>query len=216
MSNFAYARFEERAGQLFRYDTRIYLSDDLEQFEAGGKCVGAVVGKNPGSARPKLTDGRWARLDLAGDKMLPSVRNRFVEAYRRAQKPIPADAYVQVWNLFYLVNNNDDQACSALRSLPNLVVCPSEAIKPKVVWFAWGRIPQPEHRELLNRLKGRFLLQGHEDVFFFGNANSGSYDLASAKIQNGLPSTSDFVKHSQGIPKSPVVDRLVQSFSRQR
>jgi hypothetical protein len=49
--------------------------------QESGKCVGAIVGKNPGSAKPTQL-GVWGPLNLDGDKMLPSVRNRFVAAYK--------------------------------------------------------------------------------------------------------------------------------------
>ena len=80
------ARFEEIEGKLFRFDTRIYLND--YNSDNDGKCVGAIIGKNPGSAIPsKLNE--LVPLELNGDKMLPTVRNRFVDGYKLAKKEIP-------------------------------------------------------------------------------------------------------------------------------
>ena len=88
-----FARFESVADHIFRFDTRIYLGK--HNADEDGECVGAIVGKNPGSAKPTQL-GVLAPLKLDGDKMLPSVRNRFIAAYQNAGKPIPNNVFIQV------------------------------------------------------------------------------------------------------------------------
>src|SRR5687768_2305947 len=99
-----FANFQRCGGALFRLDTRIYLNDHDAPSKHDVR-IAAVVAKNPGSAKPRAL-GRLAPLTLAGDKMLPSVRNRFRAAYSTAKKVSPQGAYVQVWNLFYLCTPN--------------------------------------------------------------------------------------------------------------
>lgn len=148
-----YARFESLAGHVFRFDTRIYLGK--HNADEYGECVGAIVGKNPGSAKPTQL-GVLAPLNLDGDKMLPSVRNRFASAYQQAGKAMPNNAFIQVWNLFYLCNPDSGAACSAMSGFANPPLCPSENKKPKIIWFAWGG-----NDGYLNGFKQRFLdLQG--------------------------------------------------------
>lgn len=119
------ARFEEINGHRFRFDTRIYL----ESFDpkTNGVCVGAIVGKNPGSAAPRELN-RLLSLELNGDKMLPFVGNRFLEGYKHVKKPIPPNAFVRVWNLFYVCDPDLGVALGkALKVAPelsSLPVCP--------------------------------------------------------------------------------------------
>lgn len=186
-----YARFEHVFGRLFRFDTRIYLGEHA--LSENGVCVGAIVGKNPGSAKP-MQLGKLAPLDLKGDKMLPSVRKRFVSAYLQAGKEIPENAFVQIWNLFYLCDPDLRAACSALRSLKSPPICSSENLKPKVVWFAWGDTDLH-----LNPLKRRFISRGHCGFY---------YDPRSKSEVSYIPSEADFAKHPQGLRAAPVVDHL--------
>ena len=89
-----YAHFERIDRKMFRLDTRIYL-DSRDDPKPHGKCVAAVVAKNPSSASARSI-GVWDRLDLKHDRLLPSVRNRFLAAYRKANKRAPYGAYVRV------------------------------------------------------------------------------------------------------------------------
>ena len=61
-----YARFEKYDDCLLRFDTRVYLNG-TPQPQKDGKCVAAVIGKNPGSAKPS-NGSEWQALDLDGDK----------------------------------------------------------------------------------------------------------------------------------------------------
>ena len=186
-----YARFELIQGHVFRFDTRIYLGQVPCHEE--GECVGAVVGKNPGSAKPTQLDV-LAPLSLAGDKMLPSVRNRFLRAYERAGRLAPRGAFVRVWNLFYLCNPNLTAACSSMSRITNVPVCPSEGSQPKVVWFAWGGADRR-----IDAFKQRFGAYG--DGCFY-------YDHHRRTVVSGAPAVGDFAKHPQGMPAEPLVRYL--------
>ena len=186
-----YARFEKIAGHVFRFDTRIYLG--AHDPSAIGECVGAIVGKNPGAAQPKLLDV-CAPLQLKGDKLLPYVHNRFVEAYQKSGKVVPTNAFVQVWNLFYLCNQNLSEAFSTLCSVANPPLCPSECRKPKVVWFAWG-----DNDVRLNILKQRFLGSQHQAFY---------YDQRAGVVRPSIPSITDFARHTQGMIAMPIVNHL--------
>ncbi len=186
-----YARFESVADYVFRFDTRIYLGD--HKLDESGECVGAIVGKNPGSARLRQL-GVLAPLDLHGDKMLPFVRNRFVAAYEKAGKAFPPNAFVQVWNLFYLCNADLGAACTAINSFANPPLCSTEGRKLKVVWFAWGG-----DDSRLNPFKCRFI-SGQQGGFYYSGITKSIVILT--------PSASDFAKHTQGMPKRPVVNHL--------
>lgn len=210
MSPYAYARFEEHGGQVFRLDTRVYLDNNQHRLEEKAECVGAIVAKNPGSA--KLADGvelgEWAPVSLGRDRMLPAVRKWFKEAYDQACEPLPENAFVQVWNLFYLCNRKLSKACSAIREIPEPPACPSEsASKPKLVWFAWGG-GRDRVARCLNPFKDRFLQRGYIDGFYFGNANSFHWDPKSAALLSCAPTARDFAKHPQGLPAAPIVNHL--------
>jgi hypothetical protein len=186
-----YARFETVADHMFRFDTRIYLGEhDSHQ---SGECVGAIIGKNPGSAKPTQF-GILAPLELNGDKMLPSVRNRFIAAYEQTGNHIPANAFVQVWNLFYLCNPNLGEACSKISNFASPPQCPSENNEPKVVWFAWGG-----NDGRLNPFKLRFTSCQRPSFY---------YNHQSRAVVSHTPSAHDFAKHPQGMPAIPVINYL--------
>lgn len=187
-----HARFESISGHVFRLDTRIYL-EHHEPTNRSGVCIGAIVGKNPGSARPAEL-GIWAPLQLNGDKMLPTVRNRFRAAYEKARKAIPPNAFVQVWNLFYLCDADLRRACSSVTAIPNPPCCPTESARPALVWFAWGG-----SKPHLDCFKQRFI-SAHRRGFF--------YSKISNSVVGHVPSISEFAKHPQGMPEKPVVEYL--------
>ena len=192
-----YAQFVPHGGAIFRMDTRIYLSGSPAS-QDDGKRVAAIIGKNPGAALTGANGG-WGELKLAGDNMLPSVRNRFIEAYQLAGKQIPKLAFVQVWNLFYLCNKDLVSAVNSIDQITSAPRCRREedGHTPPIVWFAWGG-DNPH----LNKYKERFLKTdtrlGH--VFF--------YDYNQKMIRTQFPEAVSHVKHPQGLPRQPVVKHL--------
>lgn len=120
-----FAKFIRVHTATFRLDTRIYLHDNPTT-TGRGNCIAAIIGKNPGSATSPVFD-KWGCLSLSGDKMLPSVWNRFVAAFHRADIEIPKNAYVRVWNLFYLCDKDPTAALRVSR-----LISPSLASRPSM------------------------------------------------------------------------------------
>lgn len=140
-------------------------------------------------------------LILDGDNTLPLIQGLFFDAYTKARKPIPKNAFIQVWNLVYLCNPDAKAAFTALKTIPNPPLCPSEQYcKPRLVWFAWGKCKwSTAHLEIqrFNCLKKRFRLEHYEKSFYYGHADSTHYVAEKAKIIPGVPSDDDFAKHPQ-------------------
>jgi hypothetical protein len=188
-----FARFVHVHESEFRFDTRVYLCRGARK-EQAGECVAAIVAKNPGSACSTI-HGEWGPLELANDKMLPSVRLRFIEAYRLSGKTIPENAFVRVWNLFYLCDNDLRSAIRAISRFNSPPPCPSERSVPDIVWFAWG---QSDTR--LNPFKARFQSLPLSHAFF--------YDKNLGRVVAAIPATTDFAKHPQGLRTEPIVEHL--------
>jgi hypothetical protein len=186
------AKFQEVEGALCRFDTRIYLWSHNPSKDS--VCVGAIVGKNPGSAMPSRL-GELAPLELRGDKMLPTVGNRFMEAYAIAKKPLPQNSYVRVWNLFYICDKDLKQAAGIASQLAHQPICESEANTVPFVWFGWGG-----NNATLNPFKQRFVERGYRSAFF--------YDHTCGKVIGRAPEQNDFAKHTQGMPAAPIREYL--------
>jgi len=186
------ARFEKIDGELFRFDTRIYLNG--YEPSKNSNCVGAIVGKNPGSAIPK-TFNELVPLELNGDKMLPTVRNRFIDGYNLAKKQIPMNSFVRVWNLFYICDPDLDLACHKASSYKNLPVCSTETKGTPIIWYGWGG-----HDQRLNLFKERFIAKEWQHQFFYNHNES--------RINTQPPTIRSFAKHTQGMPSKPVNEHL--------
>jgi len=200
-----YAQFKTVGDHTFRLNTRIYLSVCNEPNEDDKECIAAVVLMNPGSAKPGSERTDWAPLILDGDKTLPMIHGLFWDAYAKASKPIPENAFIQVWNLFYLCDPKAGPAFRKFKKVSDPPWCRSEEeCRPKLVWFAWGKCKSkaPSEIKRFNCLKKRFRLEAPEKSFYYGHhgsadydANSVTYDHKSARIQHGVPSDNDVAKH---------------------
>jgi hypothetical protein len=155
-----YAQFVPADDQTFRLDTRIYLDACDGPRQDDKECVAAVVVKNPGKATWRSNTHDWEPLILDGDNTLPLIQGLFFDAYAKARKPIPKNAFIQVWNLTYLCNPDARAAFTALKKIPNPPPCPSEKYcKPRLLWFAWGKCNWSKARleiQRFNCLKGDF------------------------------------------------------------
>lgn len=68
--SYYWAIFQKVRSNVFRYDTRIYL-ESLDEPNDDDICIGAVVGKNPGSAKANninSTSLQQIRLDGQGNR----------------------------------------------------------------------------------------------------------------------------------------------------
>jgi hypothetical protein len=129
-----YAQFKPVDNHTFRLNTRIYLSVCDKPSECDKECIAAVVLKNPGKATWRSESQAWEPLILDGDKTLPMIHGLFWDAYAKASKPIPENAFIQVWNLFYLCNHEANAAFRALKTIsapPG--VCPRITVSRN--WF---------------------------------------------------------------------------------
>jgi hypothetical protein len=150
MGNHFWARFKEVGDNMFRYDTRIYLNE-ISEPQSDDLCIGAVIGKNPGSAKPSADRTHLQAISLDGDKMLPTIKNILVAAHHEAALEIGKRDYVQVLNLFYLCNADLKAATRAIKDASDLDVCPSEDKVFPWVWYVWGG-----SKKTLNGFKERF------------------------------------------------------------
>jgi hypothetical protein len=187
--------FRRVGRSVFRLDTRIYLAD-LPAHRDDGQCVGAVVGKNPGSARGTRLNV-WEPLVLGNDKMLPYVRNRFLAAYERNGTRIPQFAFVQVSNLFYLCNENLSAGCREYAEINTPLRCHTECTRPQITWFVWGG---SDNR--LDCLKERFLRRRLRNPFYF--------DKYASCIVRELPTSFAFAKHTQGLASAEIEKLLAK------
>jgi hypothetical protein len=187
-----FAKFRDMGDFWIRHSTRIYL-DEFNGSQPAGQCLGAIVGKNPGSAKAAVSG--WGALRLDGDKMLPNVRNILLKAFDRAGKTPPVEAYFQVLNLFYLCGQDLAEATAALAAEKNAHADPAEASPFPLIWFAWGG---PSRQ--LDPLKDRFLSRQFAGAFY--------YSPASGSVVTGIPSKSVLAKHPQGLPHEPVISYL--------
>ena len=191
MTNF-WARFQKVENDIFRYDTRIYLTEIRIPHETD-TCIGAIVGKNPGSAKAKdLSQSALQEIYLDGDKLLPSVRNIVLKSYSNAGKQITDGEYIQVLNLFYLCDPDLTNAIKSIRKYHSPMHCDSESKVFQWVWYVWGG-----EDENLTDFKIRFSKVNTTRHFYFGGD--------SKSIINNMPGARDKARHTQGLTHELVI-----------
>ena len=165
MTNF-WAKFKIEGSNLYRFDTRIYLNK-IKKPEKSDVCIGAVVGKNPGSAKPSEgKSGKLQKISLDGDKLLPTVRNIIQKSHRRNNSTIPARHYLQVLNLFYLCSPKLENAINQFESQNKKGFCDSENKAFPWIWYLWGG-----SNSSLNIYKKRFVNIKADTHFFLQSEN---------------------------------------------
>lgn len=190
-----WAQFNTHDNELFRWDTRIYLSD-IETPRKDDLCIGAVVGKNPGSARGKVTDnGSLQPIHPAGDRLLPTVRNIVLKAYYRAGIEPPDRGYVQILNLLYLCSADLNNAVAKADKIEAGITCATEKDEFPWIWYVWGN-----QHSILDPFKKRYQSVLGGTHFFL--------EKHSKEVRVYRPSSSDFAKHTQGIRHADIVPFL--------
>ena len=195
MTSCYWAIFEQIEQHIFRFDTRVYLTkvafplnDDV--------CIGAVVGKNPGSAKASyLGRSGLQPIQLNRDKCLPTVRNILWKACVYRGGIFPPRVYIQFLNLFYLCNPSLSKAIKTYTSLDcslNVGYCATEKKKFPWVWYIWGG-----RNDQLSVYKLRFKHIHTNHAFF--------YDKHHEVVRDTFPSIHDFAKHTQGLKHNDVV-----------
>ncbi len=191
MGNF-WAVFREINGNTFRYDTRIYL-EAIQHPSVDDFCIGAVIEKNPGSAKPdSSTNHGLQEIDLDGDKLLPTVKNIIIKAHRKANIPIKSGSYVQVLNLIYLCEKDLSEAIRKSKTLSENTMCDCEKKYFPFVWYVWGI--GDRNFKLYNGGSKNIDAERH---FYFDNTQG--------KIIEGKPSNYDNARHTQGLKHDLVV-----------
>ena len=191
---FYWARFASYEGHLFRLDTRIYL-EDVPRCKPTDHAVGAVVGKNPGSARPSTDSSELQAIALTNDKLLPTVRSFVRKSYQDAGVEVPPCGYVQVLNLFYLC---DEKYSRAIRTLGRVAAPPTDQAEGRVFpWtmYLWGEFDDDKAQHI-----SRFRNLNSNHHFYF--------DKNDDQLVSAIPGEGSFAKHTQGLKLAPVVTHL--------
>ena len=190
--SYFWAKFEKVGEHIFRYDTRIYLCS-INKPTNNDVCIGAIVGKNPGSAKANNENNpSLQEIKLDKDKLLPTVWNIIIKAHNMAGKDIQSCFYVQVLNLFSLCNPDLGEAIDIAARVSNHKFCTTENQEFKWVWYVWGG-----SKEELNQFKVRFEKLKAKTHFFL-NKDTGT-------IYSHIPESTDFAKHTQGMKHDAVV-----------
>jgi hypothetical protein len=192
-----WAEFKQIDGATFRFDTRIYLKPVLS-VDVHDRAIGALVGKNPGSAKATGAEPGIQPIALDGDRLLPTVRSVVVKAYEQANVAIPDRGYIQVLNLFYLCDPDLRRAIATLKrsvaavkpaALPH---CHTEALYFPWVWYVWGN-----SAEALNGYKDRFARIRSDHHFYFDNRLGCVVPEAATRHS--------FARHTQGFKHDLIV-----------
>ena len=198
-----WAVFEQIDGCVFRFDTRIY-TQPVKNPSANDKCIGAVVGMNPGSAKPTNYKSKaLQRIDLGYDKTLPILKNIFSKAYNvngRTEK----NEYIQVLNLFYMCNKNATEAKKEIQKYSlEKYLCYSEKNKFAFIFYSWGL------QKGLDDYKTRFL-RSDGDL----TTNHIWLDKNSNKVNLSKPNINDKVKHPLGLTHKVLLPKLSEMLNK--
>ncbi len=187
-----WAKFENIENNVYRFDTRVYLKE-INNPSNNDICLGAIVGKNPGSARGVINN-KLVQIDMQGDKLLPTVRNIFKKAYVKSGKEIPDNSYIQVLNLFYLCDADLNNAIKKYENTTSKIDECENYIFP-FIWYVWGG-----ENSKLSIMKDRFNKINSNKHFYF--------DPETTSIKENIPSSIDFAKHTQGLKQEKVIDYI--------
>ena len=197
MSNYYWARFEEVDSNMFRLDTRIYLKS-VDKPSDKDICIGALAGKNPGSAIPKIKNNADIQpIDLHGDKLLPTVRSIFLKAYKHANKTVKANSYIQMLNIMYICDKDLSSAINKFSACKTKLICDTEKKSFDFLWYVWGNSD-----DNLNEFKKRFSNINVEKHFYFNTKEN--------KIIDHSPTSNDPARHTQGLSHDLVVPFISQ------
>jgi hypothetical protein len=190
-----WARFVNYGSNIFRIDTRVYLQD-VEKCRKSDAVIGAVVAKNPGSAQPSDTTSRSLQpITLANDRLIPTVRSFTAKAYRKANIAPPANAYIQVLNLFYLCNKDFNQALRSVSLMAELLTDPSESKTFPWIMYLWGAF-EGRKAQYIRRFED---LNSRNHFYFDKNIN---------ELVSDVPGEGSFAKHTQGLELKPIIKYL--------
>lgn len=194
-----YAKFIKDKEVVKRVDTRIYFDKEKPSL-LNDHCLGLVILKNPGSAKATRYN-KLAKIDLGGDKALPSIANMYLSALDELNVRIRPKGYIRVCNLITLCEPDISKAIKSLETTEYSI----EKINYKslpFVFYAWGwEVELNCYRELYLKK-----LSKYNTTSFFVR-----YDFKAKKrfeIVHGQPKLCNKVKHTQGMPQDIVVMKM--------
>lgn len=198
MNSCYWAKFEEQDNALFRFDTRVYINP-IQAPSDSDFCIGAVVGKNPGSAKPsRLNSCQLQEIYLDGDNMLPTIKSMCKKAFELSKKPIMKNMYIQVLNLIYICNKDLNIALKEIHKYQmseGQKICSTENSNFHFIFYVWGG-----DNDKLNAYKHRFKEVNTQNHFF--------YEKNKRELVKTQPNEIDFAKHPQGLSHDLVVPYL--------
>ena len=190
-----WAQFVKHGRSTFRLDTRAYLQA-VRQVRPEDVVLGAVVAKNPGSAKASDDESTEIQpIDLANDRLIPNVRSFVQKAYDKAGLPAPRRGYIQVLNLFYLCDKEFTRAIRALANVSAPLFDPAEFRAFPWVWYAWGEFEERKAR-FIERFSG------------LESASHSYFDQHQQKVVRGVPGRGSFARHPQGLKSAPIIEHL--------
>ena len=187
-----WAKFEGKNGNLFRFDTRVYLNDiDFPTNE--DLCIGAVVGKNPGRALPSnLSSNVLQEVVLDNDQLLPTIRSIFSKAHKLSNKTIVKSSYIQVLNLMYVCDEILSRAIQKNVQYQTAITCDTEKKEFPFLWYVWGG-----DNTKINPYKSRFANLKTNQHFYL--------DHKKNIVVNNSPGLSDHARHTQGMQHGLII-----------
>ena len=189
--SYYWATYRKYGERLYRFDTRIYF-ESIEEVLVNDECIGAIVGKNPGSALPKNGIlNTPCEIELNGDKLLPTVRN----IIKSGNPNLGGRKYIQVLNLFFLCNPDLGEAIKDYEGAEIKNICETEKNVFPWLWFMWGG-----YNKMLTTKKLRFKEIKSSKMFYL--------DSRSKIVRTGFPEDIVCAKHTQGMPHDLVVPFL--------
>lgn len=196
-----WAKFKRHeSGRIFRFETRVYLSD-IPKCTSTDPVIGAVIAKNPGSAQPSAGAPRTIQpIQLANDRLLPTVRSIVRKAYRGAKTDAPQRGYIQVLNLFYLCDNDFKHAIREISRIDNPPIDPAESKRFPWVFYLWG-----DYTHNKAQFIQRFTDLDARHHFYF--------DKNDTIVVPGVPVEKSFAKHTQGLNQKPIIEHMADFLS---
>jgi hypothetical protein len=192
-----WAQFESAGENLFRFDTRVYLTDVSNCYESD-PIIGAIVAKNPGSALPCDPKSRKLQaVSLNGGRLLATVHKVVKCSFREAGLEWPERGYIQVFNLFYLCDKDAKRAVRRALQL-KLSNCQRETHSVPWLWYALGNVGN-KYPQLF---PDRFREMPAANRFYF--------DHKRKEMMEGHPTPTAFPKHTQGLAQPPMIAHIAK------
>lgn len=201
--DYYYAKFKSTNGILTREMTRIYFNP-VTPSEKDENCIGVVIAKNPGAAKPTELD-IWTKLNLSNDKMLQFIYDAFNKAFTISNYELPNNAYIRILNLFPVCNVDVDTAYKDWQKIDTTITnenADSNLRASRFIYIGWGNEPyldkfRTNWIEILNRYSTK--------CFYISYKTDDRYNTFYKK---GVPQLKMNVKHPSFMGKQLLIDSI--------